>query len=42
MDDDLETMTQTEKEAMCYRLLVERDKINEKLRVVQGSMKEEV
>ena len=38
---EIENMTRVEKEALCYRLLVERDKINETLRKVQASMKEE-
>ena len=38
--DKLESMTQVEKEALCYRLLVERDKINEALRQVQKTMVE--
>ena len=42
MDDiDLLSMTKTEKEALCYRLLVTRDGINEELRKVQASIKEE-
>ena len=36
----LEGMPQVEKEALCYRLLVERDKINEALRQVQKSIAE--
>ena len=40
--DKLEILTQIEKEALCYRLLRERDKINESLRKVQTSMKDEV
>jgi hypothetical protein len=36
----LEDMPQVEKEALCYRLLVERDKINEALRQVQKSIAE--
>ena len=36
--DDLTTKSQTEKEALCFRLLVERDKINEKLKKVQETM----
>lgn len=39
--EDLKEMTKTEKEALCYRLLVERDKINATLKKVQDSMKEE-
>jgi len=38
--DKLEDMTKVEKEALCYRLLVERDKINEALRQVQKSIAE--
>ena len=37
---DLKDMTKTDKEALCYRLLVERDKINEVLRMVQNNIKE--
>ena len=37
---DLTTLSFTEKEALCYRLLVERDKVNENLRKVQESMEE--
>lgn len=37
---NLDSMSIIEREAMCYRLLVERDKINEQLRLVQNSMKE--
>lgn len=37
--DNLDAMTQIEKEALCFRLLVQRDKINERLRIVQESMK---
>lgn len=42
MDKELEllAMSKTEKEALCYRLLVERDKLNERLREVQSSIKE--
>ena len=36
--DKLEILTKVEKEAMCYRLLVMRDNINEALRKVQNSM----
>lgn len=36
--EDLSAMSRIEKEALCYRLLVERDKINEKLRIVQESL----
>ena len=39
--DGLGDMSKIEKESLCYRLLVERDKINEKLRVVQESLKKE-
>lgn len=39
--DKLTDMTKTEKEALCYRLLLERDKINENLRTVQESLKED-
>jgi len=38
---DLSGMGKVEKEALCYRLLVARDKINEELRRVQDSLKEE-
>ena len=38
--EKLESMTKVEKEALCYRLLVERDKINEALRQVQKSIAE--
>ncbi len=34
----LDTLTQVEKEALSYRLLIERDKINDALRQVQRSM----
>ena len=40
--DRLEELTQVEKEALCYRLLVERDKINDALRKVQANLKIEV
>ena len=36
----LADMTKVEKEALCYRLLVDRDKINEALRQVQKSISE--
>jgi hypothetical protein len=36
----LNDMTRVEKEAMCYRLLVERDRINEALRITQKSLEE--
>lgn len=39
---DLGAMTKIEKEALCYRLLVSRDKINDELRKVQESLKDEV
>ena len=39
--ESLESMTETEKQALCYRLLLERDKINEQLREVQESLKGE-
>ena len=39
--EKLETLSKIEKEALCYRLLKERDKINESLRAVQNSIKEE-
>jgi len=38
---ELGKMTLIEKEALCYRLLVARDKINDELRVVQDSIKKE-
>ena len=41
MGFDLIAMTKIEKEAMCYRLLVARDAVNEKLRIIQQSLKEE-
>jgi len=37
--ENLENMSKTEKEAHCYRLLIERDKINERLREAQNSLK---
>ena len=37
---DLIDMSQVEKEALCYRLLIERDKINEQLRIVQQSIRD--
>ena len=43
MEDDTEDftlMSVIEKEALCYRLLVKRDKINEQLRKVQESMED--
>ncbi len=40
--EKLDDMSKEQKEALCYRLLVERDKINEALRIVQNSMKEEL
>ena len=36
----LEDMTQIEKEALCYRIFVERDKLSEALRQVQKSIAE--
>jgi hypothetical protein len=41
MEYNLGSMNQVEKEALCYRLLLERDKINDSLRKVQDSMKED-
>lgn len=38
---DLESMSKVEKEALCYRLLLDRDRINEQLRQVQESLKKE-
>jgi hypothetical protein len=38
--DKLEMLTKVEKEALCYRLLIERDKINESLRKAQQSIKD--
>lgn len=40
MEKNLDDMTIVEKEAYCYRLLVERDRINEELRKIQQSIKE--
>ena len=40
-EKDFEGMSQTEKEAACYRLLVQRDKINEELRQLQKTMDKE-
>jgi hypothetical protein len=42
MNDDLDIMSKIEKEALCYRLLVARDKINDDLRRVQESLKGDV
>jgi len=39
---DLEAMTKIEKEALCYRLLKGRDAINDKLRLVQQSIQDEI
>ena len=39
---ELADMSQVEKEALCYRLLVARDKINEKLRDVQESIQDNI
>ena len=36
--ENLDAMSQVEKEALCFRLLVERDKINERLKKVQDAM----
>lgn len=36
----LETLTKVEKEALCYRLLKQRDDINDNLRRVQQSLKD--
>jgi len=38
--EKLEMLSKVEKEALCYRLLIERDKINESLRKAQQSIKE--
>ena len=37
----MDNMTKLEKEARCYQLLVARDKINQELREIQDSLKEE-
>ena len=39
--EKLEEMSKIEKEALCYRLLVSRDEINDALRTVQNSLKED-
>lgn len=38
--EDFDALSLIEKQALCYRLLVERDKINERLRAVQESLDE--
>jgi hypothetical protein len=38
---DVDELSKNDKEALCYRLLVERDKLNERLRTVQESLRKD-
>jgi len=42
MGRSLMDMSQIEKEALCYRILVARDKINEELKRVQDSISRDI